>query len=250
MAVKRGDKLSRNITANDWNAMLALVSQEKGRAADKLAEVLRTIYSPSVCWVQNTTSSPRAAFEVMSLDNIIADVRVYEGEKYKPIHFTGTTITNNPLYSYCVLQEPAAPNGGFARAVVAGVTLCKLNITHASDMWADVVDSVNTTLKTHCVGSSRVILKNSGTGSGDKWGILRIGDRSGEVLVFNDTGSTISSGGSGVASVASGTPLSETLTGQEILAYNRTGFDWGDQKFGTLALLGGRGPYVSPLESP
>jgi hypothetical protein len=246
--VSRGQDFS--VTAAFWNELQRMVKWFKGHENSLLqvAEELKRVYPPTTVWVKNASLVRRAAFEILTVSDIIADIRTYEGEKYRPIHFHGIAPTSDPLYSVAVLQDPATIDGGFARAVISGVTLVKLNITHAQDKYCDVVDGVATSLKTVPVGRARVILKNIGTGSENKWGIIRMGDRSGETLVKNTTGSTISAGSSGTAAVWAGTPGSETATGQTITAYNRTSVDWEDGKFGSMDLLNGYGPYVSPLE--
>jgi hypothetical protein len=246
--VSRGQDFS--VTAAFWNELQRMVKWFKGHENSLLqvAEELKRVYPPTTVWVKNASLVRRAAFEILTVSDIIADIRTYEGEKYRPIHFHGITPTSDPLYSICVLQEPATIDGGFARAVISGVTLVKLNITHAQDKYCDVVDGVANSLKTLCVGRARVLLKNIGTGGDNKWGIIRLGDRSGEVLVKNTTGSPINAGFAGTAAVWSGTTGSETATGQTIEVFNRTDLDWEDQCFGVIDILNGYGPYVSPIQ--
>lgn len=244
--VNSGEKL--NIPATVWNDLLNMLGWWKGGGLNQLTSELRTAYPPTIVWVKNTTISHRAAFEVLEINDTIADVRLFAQEKFKSLHLDGRNISNplDSLYSYAVLQEPASANGGFARAVISGLTLCKLNITHAQDKYCDLAAGVPQTLKTGPLGTSRIILKNSGTGSDDKWGVIRVGHHSGQILVKNE-GSPIAGGASGDGSVIK--PSDFSLTGQVFTVKNASGVSWATDKRGSAELIDGVA-CVSPQESP
>src|SRR5689334_13333124 len=138
--VNSGDPL--NIPASLWNEVVRMVQWWKGSRIDQLAEQIRRAYSPTVAWVQNNTSSAVSPFDVLQLSDICTDVRLYESARYDSLHLIGTTPSTG-YGRYAVLQE-GCPAGGFARAVVGGVTLAKLSITDPSDMACEIVNGVST----------------------------------------------------------------------------------------------------------
>lgn len=241
-----------NIKASQWNGLLDVLRWWRGSQIERLTRDLESIFPPSILWIKNTTNSDIARGEVLAIhDNPV--ITLSENADYfkSRLEFEGTTpSTSTPHFGkFVVLREPAAKNGGFARAVASGIALAKLNITHASDNYCEIANNVTSYLTTSALGSARILWKSSGTGSSDKWGLIRLGDPSGEILVKNSTGSAIAAGSSGTATVFSGTPGSESSTGQTLTVYNRTSVSWADTKFGSAALLNGYGPYVSPQQT-
>lgn len=250
MAVHAGEPLK--IQASVWNDVLAIVRWWRGSQIERLTRDLESIFPPSVIWIKNTTSSDIARGEVLAIDSSPVITLSENADFFKSrLEWEGTTpSTSTPHFGkFVVLREPAAKNGGFARAVASGVALAKLNITHASDNYCEIANGVTSYLTTSALGSARILWKSTGTGSSDKWGLIRLGDPSGEILVYNATGSSIAAGASGTATVYSGTPLSETSTTQTLTVYNRTSVAWANAKFGSAALLSGYGPYVSPQQT-
>lgn len=236
--------------AADLNDLQAILAEWRRSRLSQDADPLRTLTGPGVVWVKNITGSTVNEFEVLGLDEPVTTFADNPAEFKERIIWKATTpSTSTPHYGkYAVLQEPAESQG-FARAVMHGITLVKLNITHASDAYCEIANNVTTYLTTSAVGSSRILWKSSGTGASDKWGLIRLGEPSGEILVYNATGSSIAAGASGTATVYGGTPLSEASTGQTLTVYNRSSVEWKNAKFASAALLNFRGPYVSPQQT-
>lgn len=182
MTVAAGQKLKGAIRAADWNDLLSMLGQWRANG--------RRIYFPDAwgksqplpggwCWIKNNHTSDVAAFGVLGLDGPVIDFTVTANahEKFNGVRLKGVNpSTSTPHYGqYAVLQEPAKASGGFARAVIFGPAVCKLSITHAADRAAEIENSTSTHLKTGYCGTSRVLWKQSGTGT-DKLGIIRIGE--------------------------------------------------------------------------
>jgi hypothetical protein len=239
-----------NIPARDWNGLQAVLAQYRGERLSQQSDELRTLVGHGVIWIKNISDAKVNEFEVLGLDEPVTTKADNETEfKYNLFWKATKPSTTTPHYGkYVVLQEPAESQG-FARAIIHGITLVKLNITHASDSYVEIEHEVTATLKTSALGSSRILWKTSGTGSSDKWGLIRLGEPSGEILVKNSTGSAIAAGSSGTATVHTGTAGSESSTGQTITVYNRTSVSWANDKYGSAALLNFRGPYVSPQQT-
>lgn len=70
-----------------------------------------------------------------------------------------------------------------------------------------------------------------------------------EVLVKNETGSTINAGSSGSCNVYVGTAGSETDSGMDLTCYNRTSTNWPTAKFGGAARMNGNSVYVAPWQT-
>lgn len=246
--VSPGQRL--RIPASEWNELQAVLAHHRGQRTSQDTDELRTLAGHGVIQIKNITAAKVNEFEVLGLDEPVTTLAQNEAEfKYNLFWKATTPSTSTPHYGkYVVLQEPAEPQG-FARAIIHGITLVKLNITHASDSYCEIANNVTANLTTSALGSSRILWKSSGTGSSDKWGLIRLGETSGEILVKNVTGSAIAGGASGTATVYSGTPLSETSTGQTLTVYNRTSVSWANDKYGSAAMLNFRGPYVSPQQT-
>lgn len=220
--VQPGESLS-SIRAADWNDVLALLGQWRrgGRVLSPLGgqELLAT--RPAWVWVKNTTTSAVPAFGVLALDQPIFDLSSVANEKYEGVRFDGVTpSTSTPHYGkFAVLQEPAEANGGFARGVIAGQTLAKLNIADADDVACDIANSTTSHLTTSMHGSARILWKSSGTGSSEKYGLIEIG--SWVSLMLGKTSGAINKAASGTVTIWSGAIGSEATTGVDVTAYNR-----------------------------
>jgi hypothetical protein len=236
--------------ASDLNDQQAMLRDYRGSRLLQDSGFLHTPIGSVFIWVQNITNAKVNEFEVLGLDEPVTTLSQNDIEfKYNLFWKATTPSTSTPHFGkYVVLQEPAESQG-FARAVLHGLTLVKLNITHASDSYCEIANSVTSYLTTSAVGSSRILWKSSGTGSTDKWGLIRLGEPSGEILVYNNTGSPITAGNSGTAEVHDGVAGSATATGQTLTVYNRSSTSWANAKYGSAALLNFRGPYVSPQQT-
>lgn len=152
--------------------------------------------------VRNTTSSEVAAFGVMGIDDMVVDPATSGGTSLVRVQGIAPDTSALPTGKYAVLHKAARANGGLARAFIPGATLVKLNITHAADWACGITNGVTDYLTTGAVGSSRILLKSTGTGSSNKWGLIRLGDH--VTHFFGKPTGSISAGGSGTVAVWDG----------------------------------------------
>lgn len=219
MAVSPGDKLT--IRAADWNGMLDVLRWFKKTGGGSALTDLAAQFQPSIVQVKNTTSSNVSAFGVLAIDQPIIDLSSATHERFNGIRFDGIApSTSTPHYGkFAVLQEPATANGGFARAVIAGQTLVKLNIQDADDVACDITNNQTGYLTTNMHGSARILWKSSGTGSTDKWGLIQVGGWCS--IMLGKTDSSHAKSASGTISIWAGVEGSESDTGVNVTAYNR-----------------------------
>jgi hypothetical protein len=244
--VHTGDKL--RISASTWNAVLSMLEWFRGSRLERMAERLEQVYQPSLVFVKNTTSSDLDRGDVLGIDTPLVSVTDNADWFKESLDFIGSApSTSTPHYGqYAILRE-ACPAGEIARAVISGVALAKLTITHASDQYCEITNNVTSALTTGALGTSRILWKESGTGSG-KWGLIRVGNESREILVYNATGSAIGAAASGTATVYTGTPGSEASSGQTLTVYNRTSVSWANAKYGWAHAYRGNA-YVVPIQT-
>ena len=191
-----GDDL--DLSAADWNEVRSMLAWWKRRRRSPDEHPGHNAFGAPQIWIKNTTSTALAAFTVLGIDQPILDLTdsSLEQEKFSGLRWDGIApLTATPHYGqYAILQEPAEANDGFARAVMAGPTLAKVSITDAADRAAEITNNVTANLTTGYVGTSRILWKQSGTGSG-KLALIRIGDTL-DVFFGKPTGS-IAAGGTG-----------------------------------------------------
>lgn len=235
------------IPANDWNDIQSMLDAWRAGRLQFGAGVLTNVQS-SLVWVKNESQNDVAPGDILGLgDPVISPTDNIEEFKTRFAFKGAVPSTSTPNYGqYGVVQESADKSDGFCRCVVAGVTFVKLNITHAADKYCEIANNVSTYLTTGALGSSYIIWKSSGTGSTDKWGLIRVGDRSGQILVKNLTGSAIAAGTTGTATVHKGSD--ESSTGQTLTVKNRTSVSWANDKFGTAEFIEGT-TFVSPQQT-
>jgi len=196
MLVSSGQKLSKAITSHDWNDVQAMLREFRNGRLSFGADGSNSPYVASVVWVKNTSANDVEPGDVLGLGNPVTTPTNNANEFKSFLAFEGSIpSTSTPHYGqYAVCQEAARKTDGFCRAVVAGVTFCKLTITHTLDPAAEITNSSTTGLTTGYVGTSRILWKDTGTGSG-KWGLIRVGDTLDNF--FGKPNATITAGSSG-----------------------------------------------------
>lgn len=251
MTASSGDKLRRHITPRKWNGLEDMLRRFQMGQFDHSTPAFYEPYTASVVWCKNISANDVTPGDVLGLGDPVITPTDNLAEFKSRLAFDGSIpSTSTPHYGqYGVVQEACGKYDGFCRCVVAGLTFVKLNITHAADLYCEIANSVSTYLTTAPLGSSRILWKTSGTGSTDKWGLIRVGEPSGEILVYNATGSAIAAAASGTATVHTGTPGSESTTGQTLTVFNRTSVAWAASKYGSAAILQKGNAYVSPQQT-
>lgn len=200
MVVARGQRLT--IPATDWNDIGLMLREWRNGRLSIHALGFTDAYAPSEVWCKNVSANDVGIGDVLGLGDPVISPTDNLSEFKSRIAFEGSIpSTSTPHYGqYGIAQEGASKNGGFCRIVVAGCTFAKLNITHASDLACEISNGVSTYLTTGYVGTSRILWKSSGTGSTDKWGLIRVGDTL-DNFVGKADGTITANGGTGTVSV-------------------------------------------------
>ncbi len=249
MFVSPGDKLK--IPARDWNDLQSLLREWRAGRYSFSADGPNTPYVASVVWVKNKSANDVAPGDILGLGNPVTTQADNANEFKAMLAFEGAIpSTSTPHYDqYGIVQEAARKTDGFCRCVVMGVTFAKLTITHAADLYCEITNNSTIALTTAPLGSSRILWKESGTGSG-KWGLIRVGEPSTEILVYNNTGGDFAAGSSCAGlEVHTGTEGSEADTGQRLTAYNKSSVSFKNHKYGSASILQTGKPYVSPQQT-
>lgn len=130
----------------------------------------------------NTSGAAVDRYGVLGIGSIAISPADNEPEFAVHVVLNGVTPTiADHSGKFVILLEPIA-NGQIGRAWISGLCRVKLEITSATDTFADVKAS-SAELKTGGTGSAQILWKESGTGSG-KLGIIRLGNPAQEFPVY------------------------------------------------------------------
>jgi hypothetical protein len=180
--VRPGERVGKNLSAGAWNAFIDTTKQLRGRKQGMTAEGGWDGHDHTVLLVKNSTGADLARFAVAGIGD---PVFFQDGEgtvldEFKNRYPMSLIAPDADLHTgaFAVAIEPIA-SGKIGRAKVFGVTPVKLSVTATGDQWAEIEDGVTATLKTGATGSARILYKQSGTG--EKWGVVRFGDKSADI---------------------------------------------------------------------
>ena len=171
---------SLQFSAKDINACFAAARAHRARQLNAIAEA-SAFGQAGVVRVKNASGTDRDISEVLAID-VPLILPSDNLERWRSeVTFSGVTPGATHAGRYVVLQEPIA-NGKIGRAMVIGVTPALLDVTAESDRFAEVVNTVATSLKTGTTGSARILWKESGTGS--KRGVVMLtGETGGQMYI-------------------------------------------------------------------
>jgi hypothetical protein len=164
-----------DLPAAAWNAFIdttqAFRRQQRGqRPGDPSARD----WSPGECVVQNATEDDLDRFAVLGISGPLIDPEDNEDGFAERLAFTGVEPTeDHEAGAFVVLQEPVSA-GAIGRAVVAGATVCKLDVGDADHLYASAADGNAGSLVSAESGPALILWKQAGTGSG-KWAVVRVG---------------------------------------------------------------------------
>lgn len=144
----------------------------------------------SVVLVKNTTNYKIDRFGIIGLSGIVISPTANELEFCANFALEGAGPTvGEHEGKFAVYLEPC-PVGEIRRAVLSGVTVCRLDVQAEADAYAEIADGDTTKLKTGTSGSARILWKEDGLTSGSgtgKWGVIRIGEAGGGKVEFGKT---------------------------------------------------------------
>jgi hypothetical protein len=174
--VQSGQRL--RIPAAAYNAFVDAARDLRSRQQSRSQEI--GIPQPDAAItvrVKNASGGDVPRFGVLGIDQpLFGPSANVEEFKNRVILQCSTPTVANHSGKFVVAAAPIA-NGQIGTAFIAGVFVAKLEITDASDTYADVKASA-AELKSSSGGAAQILWKESGTGTG-KWAIIRIGGPSG-----------------------------------------------------------------------
>lgn len=181
------------ISARDWNAIADAVNWVRaqqgglGRGA-ALPEIPQT----GIITVRNDSGAARGRFDVLGLEQPIVlpsdNLSVFQSA------YALSAITPAATHEgrWCLLLEPLA-DGKLGRACVAGVTVARLDVVSESHRFAEVVAGDTSRLHSGSSGTATILWAEPGTG--ERWGVIRIGGGSGDGTGGAGGGTGVTCGG-------------------------------------------------------
>jgi hypothetical protein len=166
----------QKLYANDWNTLVDAAEWVKERQRNKLSESTKLPDQSGIVLIQNKSGAAMTHLNILAIDTIsitptnnenffqcntpifdcIAWASVPDAEKYRR--------------QFVILQEPIDINK-CGKAMVYGITPCRLNVINANHTYAKPSTTDNEKLDTSYAGPCRILWKESGTGT--KWGVVQ-----------------------------------------------------------------------------
>ena len=169
--ISAGDPYPRSAEArNAWNEMLHWWKTQRG-GGPPLKQVMR---QTGIIEIKNTSGYDRDRFDVLGIDDVFPDpTENLKRFKNMPALHGITPALASHRGKFAILLKPA-DDGKLVHAVVAGVTVAKVNITDVNHQYAEVKDGDATSLASSACGSALILWIESGTGV--KWAVIRMGN--------------------------------------------------------------------------
>lgn len=120
--------------------------------------------------VRNDSGANRERFEVLGLTSPLITPTDNLDQFQQEIALAGEAPSSTPG-RYAILIEPIL-SGQIGRAVVQGVTQCKINVSDTSHKFAESASGDTAKLVSAATGSARILWAESGTG--EKWAVVRM----------------------------------------------------------------------------
>lgn len=163
-------------SATAWNALIDMLRQwreQQGTGGTPLKEARDRV----VVRVLNNSGGDLDRWAILAIGDPIITPTENEAEFESQVTFEGDTPDGStPTGRWVVLLEPI-PDGDIGRAIISGVTACRIAVPGSLGTYAECANGVTATLATGSTGSARVLWAE-GSGS-ERWAIVRLGDGSG-----------------------------------------------------------------------
>jgi hypothetical protein len=173
-------------SARDWNAFIRTATRPTRVPPPAKVE---DVSSQTVLLVKNNSGADVPRFGVLGIDDFLIGPSLNLSYFQSTPMLAGVTPTAAGHTGYFVIAVEPVPAGSCGRCVIAGMAVAKINMVSAAHLYADVYDGDATKLKSGAVGSAQILLVQSGTG--DKWGLVRIGNPSPQLQMIKVTGNTL-----------------------------------------------------------
>jgi hypothetical protein len=201
------------IPAAAWNACLDAADAHKRGEMPPFASTPKQFRQADIVLVKNASGSNVSRFHVLGISGVIftptASLRAFQDQ----VTFTGVTPTDADHKGKFVICLDAIKSGQVGRAWIAGVAQVQVNVTDTAHGFCDVKNTDRTQLQSASSGNTRILWKESGTGT--KWAVVRLNDPSGgdAVRLGKPAGGNWVKGTTATINIwESGTPPSETQT--------------------------------------
>ena len=203
----------------------------------------RRVREHSEILVRNDSGVDREWYDVLGIDDSLIDPATHPAEFKNHILLSGVTPDEDAHRGkFCILLEPA-PAGKIRPAIVAGVTVAKVNVVSTAHQYADVKDGDAACLQTCAAGGARILWRAGSVGV--VWGVVRIEGAAGEDQTrFFELKTNLLPGGSATAYLrtkSAVTGLLETDVSVEFVVKDDIGDRYGTGRDG--AGSGGHGAY-------
>jgi hypothetical protein len=183
-----------NISATDWNDLLAMTREWKGRKQRHLVTGMRNLHTGinagggrlSRILVSNESGSDVPPLGILALEQPQRATTDDDwlDSLFETPQFKGITPTSSYYGKWAVVQEPAVYDNSNPKplywAVASGITWANVNIQDTQDVAVEHNNATNE-LVTQMHGSARILWKPSGTGSG-QIALIQMGDWVTEML--------------------------------------------------------------------
>ena len=171
--VQAGQKL--DVPAEAWNAFLDAARAERSRRHNVAQDAGEEFRQTGIVKVRNDTGANQPRYAVLALRDPIITPEYNEQEFKHRVTFVGEKpAAPVKCERFAVLLEPLRA-GKIGCGVVAGVTPVRVDVVRETDRFAELVEDVTAHLRSSAFGLSRVLWKEEGTGQ--KWAVVRLGDR-------------------------------------------------------------------------
>jgi len=183
--------------AEEWNAFIGATKATGGRSQREIFDNP----NPLTPLIENASGADLTAdFAILGVNAPVFDASDNLEEFQGAWAISGTTpAASSDLGNFVVVPGPMEA-GEIRRGIIGGVTPVQIDVP-ANGTWiefADVKDADATKLASHASGSAKILWKESGTGT--KWGLVRLGEQD-EVELDATAAGVISAGGSGLVDI-------------------------------------------------
>jgi len=163
----------QNIPAEAYNAFIDAALAHKRNGKNPGGRSSMQPQNSGVVTVCNASGAGRNQFDVLGIDSPVFTPTANLDEFKQRVLLNGVTpATASHVGKFAILLEPV-PTGVYAKAVVAGAAIVKVNVADAGHQYADVADGQCGYLASGTSGAAMILWKESGTG--EKWAVVRIG---------------------------------------------------------------------------
>lgn len=174
--VSQGDKL--RIPADVFNAFVDAAEHHRQLVARFGAGAIPLDSTDAAnCQVSSTLTTVVPAFGVLGLGVAPIDPATHETEFISGPLLNGVTPTDPTHRGKFAIIGPGCQPGELAQGQVAGVAICRVNVTDTGHGFADVDSGRVDRLKSAAIGAAKILWAQAGTGI--KWAIVHLGPSAG-----------------------------------------------------------------------